>query len=108
MKSMLPIAAFAATFAPVSAFAHAGGHEHVEGGVLAHMLADAAQIPDALEAFFRKRIARVTRIQAAARANMDLFHHKRPQSPLWLAGKIAPAAVERQLDWLYGHDVTVR
>ena len=39
MKSMLPIAAFAATFAPVSAFAHAGGHEHVEGGVLAHMLA---------------------------------------------------------------------
>ncbi|MEO0439621.1 MAG: FAD-dependent monooxygenase [Pseudomonadota bacterium] len=73
--------------------------------VLARQIQDSTDVAAACATFFRKRIERVTRVQAAARANMDLFHQRLPQSPLWLADKIAPSAVERQLDWLYGYDV---
>ncbi|GAB4363873.1 MAG: hypothetical protein Kow0026_28600 [Oricola sp.] len=38
MNTALRLSAIAAAFAPVSAFAHAGAHDHVEGGLVAHML----------------------------------------------------------------------
>lgn len=74
--------------------------------VLSRHVSESGDIAAACSAFFRDRIKRVSRIQAVARANMDLFHQRLPQSPLWLADKVAPSAMERQLDWLYGHDVT--
>lgn len=92
---------------PMLPFMAQGAVQAIEDSyVLASLLSAAGDIAAALDTYFRTRIARVTHVQAAARANMDLFHHRRPQSPIWLAGKIAPTIVERQLDWLYGHDVT--
>lgn len=38
MKTALRLSATAAALAPVSALAHAGPHDHVEAGLLAHML----------------------------------------------------------------------
>ncbi len=38
MKTALRLAALAAASAPASALAHPGAHDHVEGGLLAHML----------------------------------------------------------------------
>ena len=74
--------------------------------VLGRKVSETADIAAACRNFFKERIDRVSRVQGVARANMDLFHQRMPQGPLWLADKVAPAAVERQLDWLYGHDVT--
>lgn len=94
---------------PMLPFMAQGAVQAIEDGyVLASLLSGPDDIPAALESYFQTRFARVTRVQAAARANMELFHHRRPQSPVWLAGKIAPTVVERQMDWLYGLDVTAR
>lgn len=38
MRAALRLAVLAAASAPVSALAHSGAHDHVEGGLLAHML----------------------------------------------------------------------
>lgn len=90
---MLPFMAQGAVQAMEDAFA------------LARQIKGSTDVAAACAIFFRNRIERVTRVQAAARANMDLFHQRLAQSPLWLADKVAPSAVERQLDWLYGYDV---
>ncbi|MEL6874866.1 MAG: FAD-dependent monooxygenase [Pseudomonadota bacterium] len=91
---------------PMLPFMAQGAVQAIEDAfVLAREIQGSTDVVAACATFFRKRIGRVTRVQAAARANMDLFHQRLPQSPLWLADKVAPSAVERQLDWLYGYDV---
>ena len=50
-------------------------------------------------------------MQAAARANADCFHAVpwpvgTTYGPMWLAGKLSPAIIDRRFAWLYGYDVT--
>ncbi len=58
------------------------------------------------------RLPRTSKVQAASRANMGLFHKSSlptqlaTYGPMWLAAKLDPNIVHRRMDWLYGHDVT--
>jgi len=69
-------------------------------------------ITESLEMYQNLRIERVSKAQAGSRANMKTFHQRtklgqlKTYGPMWLAGKIAPAAVHKRMDWLYSHDVT--
>jgi salicylate hydroxylase len=59
-----------------------------------------------------RRLPRTSKVQAASRANMGLFHKSSLASqlmtygPMWAAGKLTPNIVHRRMDWLYGYDVT--
>lgn len=76
--------------------------------VLAETLSDGRDLND----YQRKRLPRTSKVQAASRANMGLFHKSSLASqlmtygPMWMAGKVDPNIVHRRMDWLYGHDVT--
>ncbi len=79
--------------------------------VLAARLAADPSPNVALAAYELARKARCQRIVAGARRNARLFHLSGParlaaRTGLRLAGRIAPGAALRQLDWLYRHDVT--
>jgi salicylate hydroxylase len=81
--------------------------------VLAREISQAQRPLEAsLKAYQIKRYERTRRAQLGSRANMKTFHRRSKPAqiitygPMWLAGKLAPAAVHRRMDWLYGHDVT--
>jgi len=65
-----------------------------------------------LEAYQNARFERTSKAQAGSRANMKTFHQRtklgqlKTYGPMWLAGKIAPSAAHKRMDWLYSHDVT--
>ena len=65
-----------------------------------------------LMAYQNMRLTRCSKTQAASRANMKTFHQRsragqiKTYGPMWLAGKLAPAAVRQRMDWIYGMDVT--
>ena len=65
-----------------------------------------------LVAYEKRRLDRTSKVQAASRANMGLFHKSSRASqlmtygPMWMAAKLDPNIVHRRMDWLYGHDVT--
>lgn len=79
---------------------------------LARHLPDDRDIAGAAQAYFRARIARASRIQARSARNLRLFHRRGAAAqlgsfaPMWLAGRVAPAALLAPLDWIYGYDVT--
>ena len=58
----------------------------------------------------KRRLPRTSKVQAASRANMGLFHKQTRAAqlatygPMWMAGKAAPNIVHRRMDWLYGYD----
>ena len=66
------------------------------------------QIEGSLSDYYHRRIKRVTKVQAGARANMKTFHHRSKAAqffhygPMWLASRIAPTLVHQRQDWLYG------
>jgi salicylate hydroxylase len=78
----------------------------------AWILAEVISNGDDLSAYQTRRHTRTTKVQAASRANMGLFHKSSWLSklttygPMWIAGKIAPSIVHGRMDWLYGYDVT--
>ncbi len=65
-----------------------------------------------LHSYQTARLERTGKAQAASRANMRTFHQRttmgqlKTYGPMWLAGKVAPSAVHKRMDWLYGFDVT--
>ena len=65
-----------------------------------------------LEAYQHLRQTRASRVQAGSRANAKTFHKRTrlgqlaTYGPMWLAGKIAPMALHKRQDPVYGHDVT--
>jgi len=67
---------------------------------------------ESLIAYHDLRIKRASQTQAGSRANMKTFHQRtalgriKTYGPMWLAGKVVPAAVHKRMDWLYGFDVT--
>ncbi|MEP4050622.1 MAG: FAD-dependent monooxygenase [Litorimonas sp.] len=78
----------------------------------AWVLAEVISNGDDLSEYQNRRHSRTTKVQAASRANMGLFHkvsrtaQLMTYGPMWMAGKMAPNIVHRRMDWLYGCDVT--
>ena len=72
---------------------------------------DVYEIDEALQLYFDTRQPRTSKVQSASRANAKLFHKPTALSrlitygPIWLAGKIAPAAIRSQQDPYYSYDV---
>lgn len=98
---------------PMLPFMAQGAVQAIEDGyVLARNLAEQDDHPSALTAYFDARHGRTAKVQASARANMDLFHQRtaagklKTYGPMWLADKIKPDLATQRLAWLYGHDVT--
>ena len=65
------------------------------------------KISDQLGKYFRKRIARTSKVQRISKRNLRLFHKATALSqltwygPIWIAGKTIPTIVQGRLDWLY-------
>ena len=80
--------------------------------VLARELSRGGDVGSALSRYEHARAPRTARAQAGSRANMGTFHQRTAwgrlltYGPMWLAGRLAPSLVHRQMDWLYGFDVT--
>lgn len=78
----------------------------------AWVLADVIGRDDNLSVYQSKRLGRTSKVQAASRANMGLFHKSSPVSklatygPMWAAGRLFPGVVHQRMDWLYNYDVT--
>ncbi|MCE8536513.1 FAD-dependent monooxygenase [Ruegeria pomeroyi] len=80
--------------------------------VLADELGKAPGIELGLAAYQARRQARARRVIAAANGNAWKYHLRSPlRGPAHLAlslgGRLAPARMVRQFDWLYRHDVTM-
>lgn len=83
-----------------------------DGFLLAKLCADTPDdLPAALATYFETRQPRTSQVQAASRSNAELFHKHTPISraltygPMWLAGKIAPAAIRSRQDPFYAYDI---
>jgi salicylate hydroxylase len=78
--------------------------------VLLRALDRAPDVPAALLDFETERWSRVSRVQARSRLNGLLYHRRTGlgrmavRLPFRAAEAVAPAMLDRQLDWLYGHD----
>lgn len=78
-----------------------------DGIVLAEKIAGTPDMEGAFRAYERARARRVMRVQRGARANARSFHFSGPaalarNSILALGGRLAPGALLRRYDWLYG------
>ncbi len=83
------------------------------GEMLGEVLgAQNTDIVQALKSYQSLRFHRTAKVQAAARANMHLFHRRTKLSQfttygaMKLAATLSPALIHKRMDWLYGHDVT--
>lgn len=79
--------------------------------VLARTCDEAPTLAEGLARYQAARAPRVRRAIAAANANAVNYHLSGPRRALAHAGlhalgRVAPDAILRRLDWLYGHDVT--
>ena len=76
----------------------------------AWVLADVIASGQDLSAYQNLRHTRTSKVQAASRANMGLFHKASlpaqilTYGPMWAAGKLVPSLVHRRMDWLYGFE----
>lgn len=79
--------------------------------MLAALLAGIDEPAAALDAYFKARIERTSRIQAASRQNANTFHKRSfagrlaTYGPMWLAGRIAPGLGLQRQDQTYAYDV---
>ncbi|WP_417211292.1 FAD-dependent monooxygenase [Antarctobacter sp.] len=80
--------------------------------VLADALAGAPDMAQGLAAYQQRRRARVVKVIDAASGNAWKYHLRNPlvrgvaHLGLGVVGRLAPGAMLRGFDWLYGHDVT--
>ncbi|MBT52484.1 MAG: monooxygenase [Mameliella sp.] len=80
--------------------------------VLADTLAGARDMAEGLAAYQQRRRARVVKVIDAASGNAWKYHLRNPlvrgvaHLGLGVVGRLAPGAMMRSFDWLYGHDVT--
>lgn len=86
-----------------------------DGYVLAQCLSDeGVALNERLKRFEMMRKPRCTAVQAGAHRNKTLFHLENPALRLGVYGAmrlgamVVPQAVQAQMDWIYGHDVTLR
>ena len=77
----------------------------------AWVLAEVISLGQTLSQYQNRRLPRTSKVQAASRANMSLFHkvslpaQLMTYGPMWAAGKLRPNMVHRRMDWIYGYDV---
>ncbi|WP_323768835.1 FAD-dependent monooxygenase [Antarctobacter sp.] len=80
--------------------------------VLADALAGAPDMAQGLAAYQQRRRDRVVKVIDAAGGNAWKYHLRNPlvrgvaHLGLGVVGRLAPGAMLRSFDWLYGHDVT--
>ena len=74
--------------------------------VVAQKLSANMPIKTALQAYQTTRFGRACTAQAGARRTAKIFHQPGFYAPLWLLGKIAPAAIIKRQTAFYAHDVT--
>ncbi|ASP21893.1 3-hydroxybenzoate 6-hydroxylase 1 [Antarctobacter heliothermus] len=80
--------------------------------VLADALAGARDMAEGLATYQQRRRARVVKVIDAASGNAWKYHLRNPlvrgvaHLGLGVVGRLAPGAMMRSFDWLYGHDVT--
>lgn len=80
--------------------------------VLADALAGARDMAEGLAAYQQRRRDRVVKVIDAASGNAWKYHLRNPlvrgvaHLGLGVVGRLAPGAMMRSFDWLYGHDVT--
>jgi salicylate hydroxylase len=78
--------------------------------VLARCLSVSATPPAGLKPYQDARLPRTAKVQAASRANADLFHlrglARAAYGPMWLVGKVAPALIQARLGEFYAYDPT--
>lgn len=78
---------------------------------LACLLTNRADVSEALQAYFKLRVNRATRVQAGSRANAKTFHQRtalgrlKTYGPIWLAGRVAPRIGLARQDAVYGYDI---
>ena len=72
-----------------------------DAAVLADCLCKHECLDQALEATYKRRIARVSQVQSQARSNLTMFHGQQP-TKLRLASSLSSRILASQLDWLYG------
>lgn len=83
-----------------------------DGWVLGRVLDEATELGAALARYQALRRPRVQRVIAAANGNAWKYHLRNPvlrgaaHLGLRLGGRLAPAAMVHQFDWIYRHDVT--
>jgi len=76
----------------------------------AWVLAEVISSGQTLSQYQNQRLPRTSKVQAASRANMGLFHKASlpaqlmTYGPMWAAGKLVPNVVHRRMDWIYGFD----
>jgi len=69
-------------------------------------------VQEALKRYQSLRYQRATSVQSRSRANVKTFHQTslagklKTYGPMWIAGKVMPSIVYRQLDSLYAYDIT--
>ena len=69
-------------------------------------------IDKALERYQTLRLSRASKLQDVSRKNGKIFHQSTvagkllTYGPMWAAGRIAPALINRRQNWIYGFDVT--
>jgi len=82
--------------------------------ILADSLERAEDAANGLALYRKRRHRRVARVVAAASRNARYYHLRFPpfrlaaHAALGLVGAVAPGAISRKFDWLYGHNVTAR
>ncbi|GGB61576.1 MULTISPECIES: FAD-dependent monooxygenase [Henriciella] len=110
-----PVALLGDACHPMLPFQAQGAAMAIEDAwVLADSLKTAGDVSAGLARYEARRMHRTTRMQAASRANMGLFHRRSALArlgtygPMWLAGSVAPGFVRSRLDWIYAHDVTAK
>jgi len=96
---------------PTLPFLAQGANMALEDAWVLAAALDTRQATEALAAYQAARAPRCTRIVAAAEANARNYHLAGPAAMLAHAGlatlgRLAPGALLRRFDWLYGHDVT--
>ncbi|SFR04252.1 FAD-dependent oxidoreductase [Poseidonocella sedimentorum] len=108
-----PLALIGDAAHPMLPFMAQGANMALEDAwVLGRALAEFPDPRDAVAAYSAERRPRVARVVETSRRNAWKYHLRNPalrfaaHSGLRLAGRLAPGALARQFDWLYGHDVT--
>ena len=77
--------------------------------VLARSVSTAGNVETGLAAYFGKRRDRTARVQRRSASNLRLFHRAGfgalpIYAPMWLAGRLTPALIQRGQDWIYRYD----
>jgi salicylate hydroxylase len=97
---------------PMLPFLAQGASMAIEDAWVLAACLEESGLPASLARYEAIRKPRASRVQAASRQNMGLFHRQSrlaqlaTYGPAWLAGQLMPGVLRSRQDWIYSHDVT--